>query len=221
MHPVAFDADYQIERNRLTTFFRLIVAIPWIIWIYLYGIAAWVAALIAWFVLLFTKSFPDSLYRFIAGYIEVAAQLGGFVTLTTDELPPFTPRGDDSYPIKVQVAAPQVEYRRAQTFFKLILVFPQQVLLYGIGGMIGGAAFVTWWRVLFTGKQSATMHDALRAGLAYSVRSHAFQLMLTEVHPRLLELPPQQYPADAPALPGPQQMPQGQLTQGAPTAPAA
>ncbi len=222
MHPVAFDVDYQVERNRLTTFFRLIVAIPWVIWMYLYGLAALVATVIAWFAVLFTKSYPDSLYRFIAGYIKIAAQVGGFIMLATDEFPPFTPQDDDNYPVKVQIAPPQVDYRRAQTFFKYVLVFPQQVLLYGIGGVIGGAAFVTWWRILFTGKQSATMHDGIRLGLAYATRSHAFTLLLTEVHPRLLDLPPQQYPADAPSLPGPEQMPQGQIAQGAPpAAPAA
>ena len=67
---------------------------------------------------------------------------------------------------------------------------------------------------MFTGKQSATMQDALRVSLGYSARANGFLLLLTEQHPRLLDLPPQQYPADAPSLPGPEQMPQGQLAQG-------
>jgi hypothetical protein len=214
MHPVAFDMDYQVERNRLTTFFRLIVVIPWLIWMAIYGVAAFVAAFIAWFALLFTKRYPDSLYRFVSGYLEVATQVGGFAMLATDEWPPFTPQEEGSYPIRVRVAPQQVEYRRAQTFFKYLLAFPQQLLLQGISYLIMGGVFVSWWRIMFTGKQSATMQDALRLSLAYSVRANGFLLLLTEVHPRLLDLPPQEYPADAPALPGPEQMPQGQLAQG-------
>ena len=78
--------------------------------------------------------------------------------------------------------------------------------MFGLGYVLVGAAFVTWWRVLFTGRQSATMHEAIRIGLAYSARSNAFLLLLTEVHPRLLDLPPQEIPADAPSMPGPEQM---------------
>jgi hypothetical protein len=221
MHPVAVDVDYTIERNRLTTFFRWIVAIPWFIWLSIYGLAAFVAAVIAWFALLFTKRYPDSLYRFVSGYIEVATQIGGFALLATDEWPPFTPR-EEPYPVRVDIAPQQVEYRRAHTFFKYLLAFPQQLLLQGISYLLLGGVFVAWWRILFTGKQSATMHDAIRVSLAYSCRANSFLLLLTETHPRLLDLPQQQFPADAPSLPGPQQMPQGQIAQGAPpAAPAA
>jgi hypothetical protein len=221
MHPVHFDADYEIERNRLTTFFRLIIAIPWIIWLYIYGIVALVAAFFAWFALLFTKRYPESLYKFVAGYIELSGKVAGFTVLATDELPPFMPTGEDDYPVHITVAPRQAEYRRSRTFFKLLLVFPQQVLAYGLAFIIQGAAMITWFRVLVTGKQSATMHDAIRVSLAYVVRSHAFLLMLTETHPRLLDLPPQEIPAGAPSLPGPEQAPEGgSLTPGGETAPA-
>ena len=39
-YPVTFEADYVEQRSRLTTFFRLILAIPLSIWPYLYAIAA-------------------------------------------------------------------------------------------------------------------------------------------------------------------------------------
>ncbi len=220
MNPIRFDADYVEERNRLTVFFRWIVAIPWFIWISLYGIGALLAAVVAWFVLLFTKSYPDSLYDFVAGYVKVAAQVGGFAMLITDEWPPFMPDRDD-YPVRVEVAPQQVEYRRAQTFFKYLLTIPQQIILFGLSYLIMGAAFVSWVRILFTGKQSATMHDALRMSLAYSTRASAFQLLLTEIHPRLLDLPPQEYPADAPSLPGPEQLPMSNAPLPATTAPPA
>jgi hypothetical protein len=208
MHPVSFDIDYAVERNRLTTFFRLIVAIPWIIVAYLYGIAAYVVAVIAWFALLFTKRYPEGLYNFVAGYVRFTARVGGFAVLATDEFPPFGGSPDPDYPVRVEVASPQAEYSRAKTFFKLILAFPQQLLTYGLGFIIYGASFVTWFRILFTGKQSATMHDALKMSLAYVTRSNAFLLLLTETHPRLLEVPRDDYPPQAPALPPPVPAPQ-------------
>jgi len=220
MNPIRFDADYVDLRNRLTVFFRLIVAIPWIVWLSLYGIVALLAAIGAWFAMLFTKRYPDGLYDFVAGYVKLSAQVGGFTMLVTDEWPPFMPDRDD-YPIRVEVAPQQVEYRRAQTFFKYLLSLPQQIILYGLQYLFAGAAVVTWFRVLVTGRQSATMHDALRMSLAYSTRAGAFLLLLTEVHPRILDLPPQPYPADAPSLPGPEQLPINEAPLPAQTPPAA
>ncbi len=34
-YPVTFEADYVEHRSRLTTFFRLILAIPLVIWLYI------------------------------------------------------------------------------------------------------------------------------------------------------------------------------------------
>ena len=206
MNPIRFEADYAEDRNRLTVFFRWIVAIPWFIWISLYGIVALLAAIGAWFAMMFTKRYPQSLYDFIAGYVKVSAQIGGWALLITDEWPPFLPDRDD-YPVRVECAPQQVEYRRSRTFFKYILAFPQQLILYGLGTVYFAAAFVTWWRIVFTGKQSATMHDGLRMSLAYTTRAGAFLLLMTEIHPRLLDLPPQSYPASAPSLPQLEQMP--------------
>ena len=128
MNPIRFEADYAEPRNRLTVFFRLIVAIPWYIWLSLYGVVAFLAAIVAWFALLFTKRYPSGLYDFVAGYVKLSAQIGGFAMLVTDEWPPFMPDRDD-YPVRVEVAPQQVEYRRAQTFFKYVLSFPQQLIL--------------------------------------------------------------------------------------------
>jgi hypothetical protein len=203
-HPVTYDVDYEIERNRLTVFFRLILAIPWIIFGYVYLFVAFLAAIGSWFAMLFTGRHPEGLYNFIAGYIRFMGRVMGWIALATDEWPSFGPSEDDAYPIEVEVAPRQVEYSRAKTFFKLILAFPQIVIANGLQYVVQGAAFVTWWRVLFTGKQSVTMHGALRVSLAYYMRSMGFMLMLTETHPRVLDLPAQQLPADAPGMPNQQ-----------------
>ena len=203
MHPISYDLEYAMERNRLTVFFRLLLAIPWLIFAYLYTIVAYVAVLIAWFAMLFTTRYPQSLYDFVAGFVRFSGRLAGFVSLAVDPLPPFSGATRPDYPVQIEIGPRQAQYSRAKTFFKLILYFPQALIAYGAQLIVGAAAFVTWWRVLFTGRQSATMHDALRLGLAYYLRSTAFLLLLTETHPRLLDLPAQSYPPDAPTLPPP------------------
>ena len=48
-YPVTFEADYLERRDRLTVFFRLILAIPLEIWLYIYAIVAYIAIVIACF----------------------------------------------------------------------------------------------------------------------------------------------------------------------------
>ena len=70
MYPVHFEADYQAEQNRATTFFRIILAIPWLIVAYIYEIAAFFTVVIAWFALLFTGRYPEGLYNLNAGFVR-------------------------------------------------------------------------------------------------------------------------------------------------------
>jgi hypothetical protein len=200
VYPISFDADYEVERNRLTTFFRYLVAIPWLLWAAIYGIAALVVVVIAWFAVLFTKHFPEGMYSFISNYLRFQTRVLGFVLLLTDELPPFGGGPRDDYPIRVDFAPPQPEYRRSRTFFKYLLAFPQQVLLQGVGFLAYGATFVSWWRIMITGKQSITMHDPLKLAVAYTVRASGFLFLLTEAHPRMLEVEADEPLAGAPGM---------------------
>jgi Domain of unknown function (DUF4389) len=217
VYPISFDADYEVERNRLTTFFRPLVAIPWILWSYLYGIAALVVVIIAWFAVLFTKRYPEGMYNFVGNFVRFQARVGSFILLLTDELPPFGGGERDDYPIRVGYSPPQPEYRRSRTFFKYLLVFPQQLLLYGIITVAFFAAFIAWFRILVTGKQSITMHDALELSLAYATRVNAFSYVMTEAHPRLLEVDADEPPPGAPGMlysnENPELLPPGAGTQ--------
>ena len=43
-HPVRLVVEDDLERNRLTVFFRLILAIPHIVWLILWTVAAWIVS---------------------------------------------------------------------------------------------------------------------------------------------------------------------------------
>jgi hypothetical protein len=59
-YPVIFEADDVEGRSRLTTFFRLILIIPLILWTYVYEIVTVVALLIAWFAIVITGRYPEA-----------------------------------------------------------------------------------------------------------------------------------------------------------------
>ena len=57
-YPVAFEVDYSDSRSRLSAFFRLILAIPLAIWLYVYGILATIVVVIVWFAIVITGRYP-------------------------------------------------------------------------------------------------------------------------------------------------------------------
>ena len=88
---VAVELVPQLEdRNRLTTAFRLILAIPHLIVLWLLGIALLVVGLIAFFAVLFTGRWPQGLRDFALGVGRWWLRVQAYVLLLTDEYPPFT-----------------------------------------------------------------------------------------------------------------------------------
>lgn len=78
------------DRNRLTVFFRLILAIPHLFVLTFLGIAAFVVAVIAAFVVLFTGTWPDGMRSFIEGVLRWNTRFYAYFLLLTDEYPPFS-----------------------------------------------------------------------------------------------------------------------------------
>jgi len=70
MYPVTYEADFQPEQNRATTFFRIILAIPWLIVGIVYYIAASFTHLIAWFAVVILGRYPEGLYNLNAGFVR-------------------------------------------------------------------------------------------------------------------------------------------------------
>lgn len=88
---VHVDVDPQIDdRNRLTTGFRLILAIPHLIALTLLTIALAVVAIIGFFTVLFTGQWPDALRTFALGVGRWWVRVQAYMLLLTDDYPPFT-----------------------------------------------------------------------------------------------------------------------------------
>jgi hypothetical protein len=89
-YPVRFDGTVQIDgRNRVTCFFRYIMAIPHLIILGVLGYAVGVTVFIGWLVALFTGSLPAGLHTFHTGYARWQARSQAYLMLLTDEYPPF------------------------------------------------------------------------------------------------------------------------------------
>ena len=76
-------------RNRLTIFFRLILAIPQAIVLGVLGFVAFFAIVIGWFAVLFTGSWPTGPRNFVLGVLRWNNRFSAYTCLLTDEYPPF------------------------------------------------------------------------------------------------------------------------------------
>ena len=182
MYPVSFEADYEPEQSRLKTFFRYIIAIPWLLLQYGYGIVAGLFAFIAWFAILFTGRYPQGLYDFVAGYVRYSAQAGSFLYLLTDQLPPWG-LNEENYPIRVDIAPPKPKYSRLKVFFRFIIGIPVMLMALVHFIILGVCVTLGWFAALFTGKMPEGLFNPIRNATAYLTRANAYFNYLTEDWP--------------------------------------
>jgi hypothetical protein len=210
MYPVSYEADAVLEgRNRLTSFFRYFVDIPWVIVAFLYSIGANIAAFIAWFAIVFTGRYPEGLYNFNAGFLRMSTRVNGFSYLLTDDYPPFGGEEAPQYPIRVGVPPPLDNYNRMKTLFRLIVGIPVMLLAFVQGLILGVCALIAWFAIVFTGRLSEGLFNPMRSASAYLTRAGAYFLLMTEDYPPFsLEegapAPAAQIPTEAPSRREPQ-----------------
>ena len=183
LYPVTYEADYLKERNRLTTFFRYIVAIPWIIVAYVYAIAASVVVFIAWFALVFTGRYPEGMYNFVGGILRFSMRVNAFLYLQTDEWPSFGLKDDPAYPVRVRFADRAAKQSRVSVFFRLVLLVPLLLLSYLISTLLGLVAAVSWVTIVFRGYQPAAIHNALAWALSWTTRVTAYSWLMRDEYP--------------------------------------
>jgi hypothetical protein len=201
MYPVTYEAHYVRERNRLTTFFRPILAIPWAIVAIIYGIAVFVVVIIAWFALLILGRYPDWAYNFNSGALRYYVRFNAWAFLQTDAWPPFGFGPDPSYPLRLQVAPRGESQSRLKTLFRIILAIPLVFVTIGINYLRLGAVVVAWLTIVFRGYQPAGVHNALVFIYGWSARAWAYILLLRDEYPPVGDERSQV--VDAPAAGGP------------------
>ena len=70
---------------------KWILAIPHYIVLFFLAIAAVICVIIAWFAILFTARYPQSLFEFVEGFLRWGNRVYAYAfILVTDEYPPFS-----------------------------------------------------------------------------------------------------------------------------------
>jgi hypothetical protein len=77
-------------RDRVTVFFRLILAIPHFIVLFFVMLAWAITTIVAWFAILFTGTYPLNLYEFGVGALRWLLRVQAYLLLLVDDYPPFS-----------------------------------------------------------------------------------------------------------------------------------
>ena len=144
--PIRLVVRDDLGRSRLTVFFRLLLAIPLLVWVTLRGIAAFVVGFVNWLAVLIQGEVPDSTHDFVASYVRYATQVSAYVFLAANPYPWFRCQSD--YPVDLEIDPP-VRQGRWGGFFRLVLALPALALAAALGGGFasGSSGQGSWTRV--------------------------------------------------------------------------
>jgi hypothetical protein len=180
-HPIALVVDDDLHRTRVTVFFRFLLAIPQLIWLSLFGIAAAVVLVIAWFAALFTGRVPDGLHDFLARYQRLTTHVAAYTLLIADPWPPFGGSAG-TYPVDLRVDAAEPQ-SRLTVFFRGLLAIPALVLAYVFRIVNNLIAFLGWFYCLIFGRMHEGMRDLSAWMLQYELQTYGYLFLLTGRYP--------------------------------------
>jgi hypothetical protein len=187
-----------LARSRGTVFFRAIFALPFLIWLTLWSIAAFFVAIVNWIATLFEGRSPTPLHDFLARYVRFATHTYAYLNLAAEPLPAFD--GKPGYPVDVAVEPP-VPQSRWSVAFRLVLALPALLLLAvlfrsgsvgevvatggrpGFGGLVGTAALLAWFYAMARGRMARGLRDLIAYVLAYGAQTWGYLLLVSDEYP--------------------------------------
>ena len=203
-YPVSATVEPQLaDRNRLTTAFRLILAIPHLILVGgvgasfaigggrtdsttaggetgLLGTAAFLLAIFSWFTIVITGEHNATVRRYTCFYLRWRVRALAYIMLLADQYPPF---GDSAYPAALTFDERDSPRDRLSVGFRLILAIPQFIALFFVLCVWWVTTVVAWFLILITGKYPLGLYDFGVGALRWLIRVEAYVLLLTDEYP--------------------------------------
>jgi Domain of unknown function (DUF4389) len=180
-HPVRISCQDDLRRSRLTTFFRLLLWLPHLVWLILWGIVIAFAIIANWFVTLFTGTPAGALHRFIAAYLRYSTHITAYLYLIANPFPGFTGAAG-SYPIDLAIPPP-ARQNRWKTGFRLVLAVPALLLASALNTAVSIVALFGWFTGLFLGRMPQGLRNLGVFVLRYQAHLNAYLWLLTDTYP--------------------------------------
>jgi uncharacterized protein DUF4389 len=190
-------------RNRLTTAFRIVLAIPHLILVGSVGLGlavttggrdrtslsgetgilggiAWILAIVSWVTIVIGGEHINAIRRFTRFYLRWRVRSLAYLMLLEDRYPPF---GDAPYPAMLTIADPPPRRNRLTVGFRVFLAIPHFVVLVFLMLAWWVTAFVAWVLILVTAAYPQPLYDFGVGSLRWLIRVEAYMLLLTDDYP--------------------------------------
>ncbi len=179
-HPIRLVVTDDLQRNRLTSFFRLILAIPHLIWLALWAIVAVLAAIANWVATLIYGKSPDGLHNFLATFLRYQTHVYAYVLLISDPFPGFG--GKPGYPIDLEIDPPQPQ-NRWMVAFRLILAIPAFIVSGILGYLNRALGIFSWVLAVLMGRVPEGLRNFAAFCVRYEQQTAGYALLLTGQYP--------------------------------------
>ena len=189
-------------RDRLTTAFRLILAIPHLILVGglgfgfaarnsnnslgfggetgLLGAVAFFLAVASWFTIVIAGQHITGIRQFTLFFLRWRVRALAYLMLLEDRYPPF---GDEPYPASVTVVDPVGPRDRLTVGLRLLLVIPHGIVLVFLLCAWWVTTVVAWFAILVTGSYPQGLYDFGVGVLRWFMRVEAYMLLLIDEYP--------------------------------------
>jgi hypothetical protein len=197
--PVRLTVADDLERSRGTVFFRALFALPFMIWLPVWAVGAFLVALVNWAATLVTGKSPEPLHGFLSRFVRCATQVYAYLNLAAEPLPGFD--GKPGYPVDVEIDPPRRQSRWSVAF-RIALAIPALLPLIALTGygsnvynvfqqntgaaaftVLSLTAFLGWLYAVARGRMARGLRDLAAYSLSYGAQFWAYLLLLTDRYP--------------------------------------
>ncbi|MEX0682781.1 MAG: DUF4389 domain-containing protein [Dehalococcoidia bacterium] len=197
-YPVTLEADPPGELSRLSTFFRIILAIPLFIFVavlsggvessaadqtqdgFYFSLGTLGSLVVAhWVVILVRRRPVGWLFDTIVHIQRFSTRALAYILLLTDKYPPF----EGEWFLRYEVERPEVLSRWKLLFWKVITAIPHILILIALWFLVAVVVVIAWFAILFTGRFPAGLYNLVVGWLRWEARVSAYVMSLTDVYP--------------------------------------
>jgi hypothetical protein len=206
-HPIRIHVRDDLHRSRLTVFFRPLLVVPHMVWVFLWAIPVLVLFPFMWLTALVIGRLPAPIHRFYCAFFRYVTTVYAYAFLTANPFPGFsgTP---GSYPVELELPAEPAKQNRFAVFFRGLLALPAAMLAGLVGYLAELAVFCGWWASLITGHMPHGLRDVTAYYIRYNAQVNGYFLLVTGTYPNsspvvgmLIEPPSGSVPAAPPPAP--------------------
>lgn len=164
----------------------LYIMIPHAFVLFFMQIAAGILQFLAWWIVLFTASYPKSFFDFQMALQRWGLRVSARILNLSDGYPAFGINGED--PNTTLTLKYHDKQSRGtlllRTFFGFIYVLiPHGIVLFLRILVVYLMLFIAWWAVLIMGTFPKGMHDFIVGTLRWGTRVSLYMMFLTDTYP--------------------------------------